>query len=413
VKPTLRIVPWLTTCVIGSLAIVAPAWGVVTSTVAGGALTIIGDEDDDDIRVRCGVDKNVLVNDEAPGTGPAPCADLTSIAVTSNAGDDDIDLHRVVLPDFSALSAVSIDAGTDNDSIRGSGIPDAITAGDGRDDIRSDPVLGDNVDGGDETDQLITRIESDVTITPDALTTAAGTFAFAGIEYIFMIGGENPQTIDGRAFPGPMYVDGRGGNDRILGGSGTNSLGGSRGDDRIVGGPAGDALYAGKGKDVVIGKGGGDTLEVASGDDHVRGGPGNDRFCCVYQSDAGLLDGARGVDSVSGWIDAGTALLSDSRVTIQGYRARLRSIEAASITAPDAGSGVVIDASRFSGRTSLQGGAVGGDDILIGGTGPDALFGLDGNDELRGGGGRDALDGGPGADSCDGGPGDDRITHCE
>lgn len=74
---------------------------------------------------------------------------------------------------------------------------------------------------------------------------------------------------------------------------------------------------------------------------------------------------------------------------------------------------LLLAVSRFSGRARLHGGYFGGDDVLIGGSGPDALFGLDGNDELSGGPGRDALDGGRGTDTCDGGSGADRMSRCE
>jgi Ca2+-binding RTX toxin-like protein len=126
-----------------------------------------------------------------------------------------------------------------------------------------------------------------------------------------------------------------------------------------------------------------------------------------------VFSGGSETDSVTAFVDFGTAMVADSYVTSQGDRARLRSIEEASVAAPTPACEIVIDASRFSGRGHLEGGAFGGDDILIGGSGPDALFGLDGNDELSGGPGRDALDGGSGTDACDGGSGADSTIRCE
>jgi Ca2+-binding RTX toxin-like protein len=90
--------------------------------------------------------------------------------------------------------------------------------------------------------------------------------------------------------------------------------------------------------------------------------------------------------------------------------ARLRSVETAfvsGVAGPVAIQGVIIDASRFTGSTTLSGSSL--PDVLIGGPRRDRLFGLRGDDELRGGSGSDALDGGPAADACDGGPGADRI----
>ena len=126
-----------------------------------------------------------------------------------------------------------------------------------------------------------------------------------------------------------------------------------------------------------------------------------------------MFSGGSGTDSVRAFLDFGTAVISDSFITSQGDTARLRSIEEADVSAPDSGSGLVIDASHFSGSTRLSGGTYGGADVLIGGSGHDELFGLDSDDELDGGRGRDTLDGGTGNDTCEGGPGADRITHCE
>jgi Ca2+-binding RTX toxin-like protein len=413
VKPRARIVPFLTICLAASSTIVSPAWGAVTSSVIDGVLTITGDEQEDQIRVSCGADATVLINEADPDTGPAPCAEVTSMVVTSGGRADHIDLQRVRLTAFPALSSVTIDAGRENDTVWGSDAPDVIAAGVGNDRIFADPTLEDAIEGGEGSDRLFTSIDSDVTIMGDAFTTPTGTFTFAAIEIVTLSGGRSPQTIDGRPFSGDLFIYGGGGDDRILGGSGKNHLRGDRGNDHIVGGPDDDYLDGSDGRDVLIGMGGDDFLVAFSDNDRLRGGRGHDAFCCVFGSDNALFSGGPGIDSVRAFLDFGTAVLSDSFVTSQGDTARLRSIEEAFIDAPDAGGGIVIDASRFSGSTHLEGGTFGGADLLIGGSGRDKLFGLDDDDALHGGGGRDVLDGGPGTDACDGGPGADRITHCE
>ena len=396
-----------------SATFVTPAWGVVTPSVRDGVLTITGDEDHDEIVVHC-PDENVFVTAEMPGTGPAPCADLTSIVVTSGGGDDRIDLRPVGLGKFAALASVTIDAGDGNDDVFGSAAPDAIDGGGARDEIFADPALQDVIEGGDGPDLLVTSFDSDVLITEDAFTTPLGTFTFATVEMVEVSGGRSPQVMDGRNFSGRLALLGAGGDDRILGGLGRNFLIGERGEDRIVGGPGDDYLDGGYGRNAVIGKTGDDLLISTLGtNDRLDGGPGGDEFCCVFRSDGALFSGGPGTDAVRAIVDFGTAMVSDSFVKSQGHTARIRSVEEAFVDAPEASSGVVIDASRFSGRTHLEGGRFGGNDVLIGGSGPDELFGLDGDDELDGGGGRDTLDGGPGADICDGGPGRDGITHCE
>ena len=413
--PRAHIVLRFTICLAASSTVAPPAWGTVTSSVIDGVLTITGDDEDNEVHVRCGGDATVLINGSDPDTGPAACADLTSIVVTGGDRADYIDLRRVHRTTFPAVSSVTTEAGDEDDTVWGSDTPDSIHAGDGRDQIFGDPTLDDVIDGGKGTDLLVTSIDSNVTITSDGLTTEAGTFTFTAIENLYLNGGRAPQTFDGRGFSGRLSVSARGGDDRILGGSGNNLLSGDQGMDRIVGGPDDDSyLDGGSGKDIVIGKAGDDHLISGfAKHDRLRGGRGNDAFCCVFGSDKALFSGGPGVDSVRAFVDFGTAVVSDSFVTSQGDTARLRSVEEAFVDAPDAGGGIVIDASRFSGNAHLWGGSFGGADVLIGGSGRDELFGLDGNDELDGGPGRDELDGGPGTDECDGGQGDDRVTHCE
>jgi Ca2+-binding RTX toxin-like protein len=408
-----RIILLLLACTAASFTTVPPAWGDVTSSVINDVLTITGDEYDSDITVTC-ADAKLLVNYADPDTGPALCADLTSIVVTDDAGNDEVDLQGVRPGAFPAVTSVTVDAGSGSDDVFGSDMPDAINGGDGGDEIYADPLLGDTIDGGGGADRLGTSLESDVTISEDSVSTPMGTFTFPGIEKLAILGGREAQTIDGRAFNGTLGVSGKGGDDLIQGGSGRNFLAGDSGTDHIVGGPEDDFLDGGEGGgNVVIGRAGDDHFTGFAGSGRMRGGPGDDSFCCVFGSNHAVFSGGPGTDSVRAFVDFGTAVLADSYVMSQGDRARLRSIEEAFVTAPDAGSGIVIDASRFSGRTSLHGGSFGGDDVLIGGSGPDALFGRDGDDELSGGPGRDALDGGRGTDACDGGSGADSTNRCE
>lgn len=67
------------------------------------------------------------------------------------------------------------------------------------------------------------------------------------------------------------FVDGFGGNDRIVAGAG---------DDRIDGGPGDDAISAGPGNDVVYGRAGNDILSGGTGNDVIYGGPGLDKIGC-------------------------------------------------------------------------------------------------------------------------------------
>jgi Ca2+-binding RTX toxin-like protein len=143
-------------------------------------------------------------------------------------------------------------------------------------------------------------------------------------------------------------VDGLGGNDRICGGPGNETLIGGKGIDRINGGGGNDTILGGNGSDKLAGGPGDDRLEGEKGSDELDGGPGRD-----------FLYGGKGNDRLYG------------------------------------GSGDdTIDAAQ--GDDFLYGG--GGNDTLIGGNGVDTLQGQAGDDILRGDGGSDKIDGGPGRD---------------
>jgi len=61
-------------------------------------------------------------------------------------------------------------------------------------------------------------------------------------------------------------INANSGNDTVLGGNGTNSLGGGAGNDILVGGAANDTIAGGVGADVMTGGGGNDTFLFAAGD---------------------------------------------------------------------------------------------------------------------------------------------------
>ena len=106
---------------------------------------------------------------------------------------------------------------------------------------------GDNVDGGDGTD-----------------------------DYIDAKGGND-------------IVDGGQGNDIIHGGTGNDILNGGVGDDTLDGGSGNDLLRGDTGNDSLKGGDGQDDLQGSDGDDSLDGGDGND-----------VLDGGTGADTLTG-----------------------------------------------------------------------------------------------------------------
>lgn len=180
----------------------------------------------------------------------------------------------------------------------------------------------------------------------------------------------------------------------LIGGAGSDTLGGLGANDDIAGNSGDDSLAGGNGEDLLQGQAGADTL---------LGG---------WQSD--WLDGGAGADRLVGdqeWLSS------------QGANDRLDGGDDADLLIGDATN---IFGSGKGGSDRLTGGA--GDDILIGDGdvmtdsakgGADTLDGGDGNDWLYGDGrtstaavvgGADKLDGGDGSDHLIGGGGNDLLT---
>ena len=85
-----------------------------------------------------------------------------------------------------------------------------------------------------------------------------------------------------------MY--GGSGDDRVLAGTGTDTVTGGRGNDHISGGGGGDNLYGGSGGDTISGGDGGDWLQGGSGRDTISGGDGGagENKCADDDGDVGV-----------------------------------------------------------------------------------------------------------------------------
>jgi Ca2+-binding RTX toxin-like protein len=197
--------------------------------------------------------------------------------------------------------------------------------------------------------------------------------------------GPTPQadliTLDDPAGGTGVTVDGLGGNDRIIPGTGgaeANTLTGNTGNDLILGGASGDTINGNAGNDRLDGAGGNDTIGDNNGDnfcadtdepgaDRIVGGAGNEARIC----------GGDGND----FIDAGDG--------------------ADAVVFGNAGNDIMYG--------DTPGGTSPGNDTMDGGAGNDLLFGLDGDDSLTGGAGADRLIGGIGDDTLTGDAGSDIL----
>ncbi len=118
-----------------------------------------------------------------------------------------------------------------------------------------------------------------------------------GADYLF--GGnftrhDKPTELHGG--PGPDYIDGGFGRDRISGGPGDDRIDGEFGSDRIVGTTGDDFIRAQRGGDRIGGGRGVDHVEASTGKDLVHGGPGHDKISTGPGSDRAFGD--RGGDAI-------------------------------------------------------------------------------------------------------------------
>jgi Ca2+-binding RTX toxin-like protein len=315
--------------------------------------------------------------------------------ITANAGNDYID---------GGAGNDSITAGDGNDTILGGTGNDTISGGNGNDRIEggagNDSMSG---DAGDDTfvlenaagtDTIIGGSQTtadviDATAMTDAVTLAfsgagAGTLGgtgttagFSGIERVLL--GSGNDTVTGST--GADYVDAGAGDDSLTGGAGNDTLFGGAGNDTIIGGTGSDSLSGDDGDDLFI---------IASGDgnDTISGGEGTDTLdASGITAGVTLTMTGAGAGSITG--SAGTYTFSEIETVLMG-------------SGNDTLNG-------WSGNDTLFGGA--GNDRIIGGAGDDSLIGGDGNDTLEGGAGNDTLVGGQGADSLNGGSGMDFVDY--
>ena len=105
-------------------------------------------------------------------------------------------------------------------------------------------------------------------------------------------GGENKDLIHGG--PGNDELHGGSGHDTIHGESGADEIHGGPGNDTIYGGSEGDTIWGLGGNDTIYGEGGNDTIYAGPGIDTIHGGPGTDTI------DAGETDTVHNDDDSSG-----------------------------------------------------------------------------------------------------------------
>jgi len=197
------------------------------------------------------------------------------------AGHDVFDGFEIVV---GSNHADLFDGSAENDDFTGNAGDDVFNGGAG-----SDRVVYEKEQyavGGEDTHGVIVNL-SDTEISADvgqgSIVVAAGTAidGFGDTDTLNSI-----EQIDGTEFDDHIVgtqngefneLQGRDGNDVLIGGTGRNNLSGGDGDDTLVGGDEDDNLDAGRGNDVVSAGGGNfDYINGSSGTDSIDGGDGYD-----------------------------------------------------------------------------------------------------------------------------------------
>ena len=361
--------------------------------------------------------------------------DFGGTSAMSIALDLGSNVSQTVNPNLS----ITLSDGEGIEDIYGGAKGDTLT-GNHRDNVIWGREGDDNLDGGPVGDTSIDTLREErgggfelFDGTPVRLVfNGTETDFLSDFENISLVGDDNANTLNAASFSGIVRLDGRGGNDTIVGGSGSNFLTGGAGSD-IIDGTLGidvlteqadadmvltnGSLASGADVDTFIGTielvaltgGAGDNLIDASafaGRVALDGGDGNDHLIGTAQSD--ILIGGAGNDSLDGragddvyLFDADSALGSDLITELPGGGTdRIDFTPTASEVSASLGvttvqivnSNLSLQLSAANSIENLRGGS--GDDDLVGNGLGNVIEGGNGNDTLTGAAGNDVLDGG-------------------
>ncbi len=396
---------------LGLGAIPDRAAAIVTSSWSAGTtqLTVTSDNAADGITLDCDTAALPLPRVEVNGAtvtvtgdggmdpGTLNCAEVGSITVSGQGGNDTINLTAVNQTDFINVQGhdVSLSGGANNDSITGSQVGDLL-AGDAGNDTMNGQGASDTVDySGSGSGVNVELVVGNAT--------GQGTDSITGVENA--IGSPQADTLNAS--------------------SALTSLVGGDGDDIMSSGASGGTLTGGTGADSLLGNGNADTLLGDAGDDTLEGMQGSDSMLGGSENDT-LIGGDGIVDTLDGGsgsadradyssapgggldLDLGAQTLGGAETdSIAGFEQALGS------SSPDTLTGsAAADTLLGQGEDDIIDGRE-GDDSLAGNNGADVIDGSHGNDTLMGVNGPDTLQGDPdatvaggvGNDSIDGGSG--------
>jgi Ca2+-binding RTX toxin-like protein len=259
----------------------AVTWRVTSDDLASGCPTAVALTASEAVAVGGGCEGTRLAW-RATLPGPVRCdgliptleADADGGTTIGTPGDDVI---------LGSGAEDRIDGGAGDDVICGGAGHDVLIGGpgddtllgeDGTDDLRPGP--GDDVvDGGRGLYDSVSYRDAPGQVDANlvkGVVRGQGVDRVIGIEHL--IGSARADRIV--ASRETRVLEGRGGDDVLIGSPWSESLDGGNGRDRILGGAGADELDGGSGMDVLSGGAGKDMLVGGDGTDLLRGGPGED-----------------------------------------------------------------------------------------------------------------------------------------
>jgi Ca2+-binding RTX toxin-like protein len=191
------------------------------------------------------------------------------VAVDAGPGDDLVTSQPFAITGIQPAAGLwDINLGTGNDTFVGSTGRDVVNGAAGADTL--EPGRGpDQVAGGDGNDLVKAGIETD----PPELDTYGGGPGFDTLDYSQRISGIFVALVGSTG--GEANDDGISGFEKVLGGSGNDSIlgfssEGGNGNDVLTGGDAANTIIGGGGADVIRGFGGNDKLNANDGSPDTR-----------------------------------------------------------------------------------------------------------------------------------------------
>ncbi len=236
---------------------------------SGTVVTVTGTDSEDTVNVTV---SGANINIERNGVvTPFASSGVTRLEIRMRDGNDVVDCSTLTIP-------VSIDGGSENDTLTGGSGNDDIFGNDGNDLITAN-AGNDAIRGWNGADIIDAGIGNDV-----------------------VLGGDGEDTISGG--DGDDVLSGNAQKDRVFGGNGNDRLNGNGSHDRLYGEAGADRLYGYDGNDYLDGGSSNDRLEGGAGLDTLAGQGGDDRF---YAKD-------NEIDQLFGGKDKDTALIDATDV---------------------------------------------------------------------------------------------------